>query len=317
MPLPTIASRYDTSEEIAEMAAFVAVLRTCGAPASDAVEELFYDGKMNECRITLAGTPPDTVIDQIGQIAALTLSHYALLETSYEGMPGRRRRQAQEQEQADRLQHEAEIAAENAEEEGDYSSAEWIEKEMMEDKATRRKGVAHPPVTPPSPDIVAKGKRGEDALNDWFQTHGIGYIAVCQAVKTFAPLFASGVKRPDFIMLVDGVGLLAIDAKNRSAYDGGFTIELSKELKKAVAFERLFRLPLWYAFCDVDAGMEEWYWISSLKVVETGETRKSKTGVDFLFIKFAHFEKIKVGADMAKLYTHRFASYKKVSAYPD
>lgn len=187
--------------------------------------------------------------------------------------------------------------------------------------ALPRKGVENMQTSPTTTSLergkpsetVQKGKRGEAALNDWFQKQEIGYIAVCQAVNTFAPIFKGGIKRPDFIMLIEGVGLLAIDAKNKSSSGGGFTLELETELKKAIAFERLFRMPLWYAFCDCDAGMKQWHWISALKAVEVGIKRSSEKGEDFLSIKLEHMEAISVAADMAKLYTHRSPSYKKLA----
>ncbi|WUR15160.1 hypothetical protein E7V67_008660 [[Empedobacter] haloabium] len=164
----------------------------------------------------------------------------------------------------------------------------------------------------PERNGIDKGAEGERQLNDWFSRHLLPYVAICQAPGSFAPLFRGAVKRPDFLMLVEGVGLLAIDAKNKKC-SHGFTLELETELKKAVAFERLFRLPLWYAFSDCDAGMDGWYWISALKAVEVGMTRTATDSkLAFLAIELKHFEHIRVPADLAKLYTHRAGGYERL-----
>lgn len=161
----------------------------------------------------------------------------------------------------------------------------------------------------PARTTLDKGIEGERALNAWFADNALPYVGICQAPATFSPIFKGNVKRPDFLLLIEGIGLLAVDAKNHKC-SKGFTLELETELKKAVAFERLFRMPLWYAFSDCDDGMEGWYWISALKAVEAGLKRTSTSkGQDFLFIALEHFEHIVVAEDLAKLYTHRSAGY--------
>lgn len=46
--------------------------------------------------------------------------------------------------------------------------------------------------------LIELGKQGEGAMNAWLQLHGFSYVAICQAPETFAPLFGTAVKRPDF-----------------------------------------------------------------------------------------------------------------------
>jgi hypothetical protein len=160
-----------------------------------------------------------------------------------------------------------------------------------------------------------QGKIAEKALNDWLSNAGISYIAICQSPETFAKLFAESVKRPDFLVLLESVGLLAVDAKNYTYSGGVYTLELEAELRKSLTFERLFRLPLWYAYYDLTDDVISWYWISALKAVEVGEVRtNSANGMKFLAIKREHFAHMTEPSDFSKLYTHRLPGAANLAA---
>lgn len=162
---------------------------------------------------------------------------------------------------------------------------------------------------------IDQGKLGEEALNRWLSECGMSYVAICQSKETFSPLFSESVKRPDFLVLLESIGLLAVDAKNYNFSGGVYTLELEAELRRSLAFERLFRLPLWYAYYDDAGGEESWYWISALKAIEVGEVRKRKRdGMEFLAIKREDFEHISLAKDFSKLYTHRLPETANIAA---
>lgn len=106
-------------------------------------------------------------------------------------------------------------------------------------------------------------------MNAWLQLHGFSYVAICQAPDTFAPLFGTAVKRPDFLMLLESIGLIAIDVKNyvqfKHANQACYSLPYESELKRAVAFERLFRIPVWYAYFNRQDAGRSFHWISALK----------------------------------------------------
>ncbi|PPT64308.1 hypothetical protein [Xanthomonas arboricola] len=167
--------------------------------------------------------------------------------------------------------------------------------------------------------IKEKGDIGETDLCKWLGDSGLSYVAVCQARESFAPLFTGEIKRPDFMVLLDSIGLIAVDAKNfdLKEWDGSpcFTLSLQKELLKAVAFERMFRIPLWYAYRGEDNDNVSWYWISALKAVEVGIKRDGRHG-DFLTISLEHFAHVVNPDDMAKLYTQRLPGVSRIAALP-
>lgn len=164
------------------------------------------------------------------------------------------------------------------------------------------------------PPARTPGQLGEEALNRWLSDSGLSYVAICQAPESFARLFAGNVKRPDFLVLFESVGLLAVDAKNYRCSGNVYTLELEAELRRSLAFERLFRLPLWYAYYDSTDNRESWYWISALKAVEIGEVReRRRDGMKFLALQRSGFEHVAVASDLAKLYTHRLPGVARIA----
>ncbi|MDW3191897.1 MAG: hypothetical protein R8G66_06020 [Cytophagales bacterium] len=124
----------------------------------------------------------------------------------------------------------------------------------------------------------------------------------------FPTLFQNNVaKRPDFLVLIDSIGMIAVDVKNyKLSKDKCYTLKLETEVLPALNFERLFRIPVWYAYYDEKD--ENWYWISALKAIskDLGEKRENQdSGEYFLAIKRKEFVKIGENDDLGKLYTLR------------
>ncbi|EKO3695192.1 hypothetical protein P0F02_003336 [Vibrio metschnikovii] len=162
-------------------------------------------------------------------------------------------------------------------------------------------------------DIKSKGIEGELAFKNWLDESGLSYLYIDQSTDTFASLFKLSVKRPDFLMLLESIGMLAVDVKNYNLSGGVFTLGMTDEFQKALSFERLFRIPLWYVYKHG----KTWYWISALKAIEVGEIRKNvKTNKDFLAISIDNFEKINKGDDLGLLYTHRLPKVKEITNVP-
>lgn len=163
--------------------------------------------------------------------------------------------------------------------------------------------------------IAEKGLIGEFELNKWLSSIGISYLYINQSPDTFANLFKGKLKRPDFLVLLESIGMIAVDAKNYKPYNGEYSLAFETELQRVMTFERLFRIPVWYAYLGESNGDSNiWYWISALKALEVGQVKKnSKTGQEFLTIKLENFERIEGGEDLGKLYTHRLPSLDKLS----
>jgi hypothetical protein len=89
---------------------------------------------------------------------------------------------------------------------------------------------------------------------------------------------------------------------------------MESEFLRSLSFERLFRIPLWYAYKSEKDGETIWLWISALKALEVGKiSMNTKTGEKFLRIDVKYFEEIKTNKDIGKLYTHRLPSMNNLS----
>lgn len=169
--------------------------------------------------------------------------------------------------------------------------------------------------TPHLPQVSAeqkeKGKRGEKALRGWLDEHSFSYLCLNQDQETFPKIFKSeNVKRPDFLVVIDSIGLIAVDVKNYNRDGPSYALPIDSEFEKVMGFESLFRLPIWFVYFDEDENT--WYWISALKAVKVGRFRKGKNGrSDFYSIRIEEFVEIHTRQDFGKLFTHSQPVIKK------
>ncbi len=158
-----------------------------------------------------------------------------------------------------------------------------------------------------------KSKEAERAFEAWLKREGFAYLAICQNDRQFAPLFQGNLKRPDFLVLLESIGMIAVDVKAYTLTRGEYTLPYETEFRLAMTFERVFRLPVWYAYWNEEMGGA--HWISALKAVEVGDLRENrKEKKAFFAINLKHFEWIETNMDFGKLYTQRLPSLGKIKA---
>lgn len=156
-------------------------------------------------------------------------------------------------------------------------------------------------------DSRGKGPAGEARLNSWFQENCINYMSVKQTPETFAHLLSGHAKRPDFIIILESLGMIAVDAKNCRLSNGYYTLN-KDEVKRALTFEMITRMPFWFLFLYESGGFASWYWISALHALEAGESRKSSNG-EFLVISLSEFVRIRTHEDLGKLHHNRLRRF--------
>ena len=169
--------------------------------------------------------------------------------------------------------------------------------------------------------LADQGDEGETALNKWLKESGFAYLFVKQNETTFADLFLDNLKRPDFLVLIDSVGLIAVDAKNYTPGDRfgepAYSLNWQEELRRTLAFERLFRIPVWYAYKAFEDNLDVWYWISALKAVEVGQPAKGKNDEEFLWIPVRDCVRVFTPEDFSGIYNQRLRSIANVTALAD
>jgi hypothetical protein len=176
------------------------------------------------------------------------------------------------------------------------------------------------PITPE----MQQGLEGEYALRNWFDANDFSYLYVRQSRFSYSEKFDGNVKRPDFLMLIEAIGMIAIDVKHYKSYDGLVTMEFDgercfaldyqEEFEQALNFEHIFRVPLWYVFKEKN-NADMWYWIHLLKALEVGR-KTTYDGRELLHIPLAKFISVQSGEDIGKLHTMNLGNYSdiKISA---
>ncbi|HAW52812.1 MAG TPA: hypothetical protein DCX54_10880 [Flavobacteriales bacterium] len=151
------------------------------------------------------------------------------------------------------------------------------------------------------PLSIEKGSVGEERLTTWFQRNRLGFIPVSQSPLTFPSIFTGRIKRPDFLVILESMGMLAVDAKNYACSNECFTLNL-EELRRALAFEWYTRLPFWFAYLQEEEQGEVWYWISAMRALNSGEVRvNGRTGDQFGVIPKRLFVQIEKIGDLGHL----------------
>jgi hypothetical protein len=109
---------------------------------------------------------------------------------------------------------------------------------------SRRRRVRPPPEL--RLERLAKGEGGERALQDWLDRSRLAYLYLDQTPLTIPAAHRADIKRPDFLVAVDGLGTVAVDAKAKNFIDGCFVLDAS-ERRRLDGFESIFGIPVWYA----------------------------------------------------------------------
>ncbi len=113
----------------------------------------------------------------------------------------------------------------------------------------RRRRSQHRRASPPllSPEQrIARGEGGERALQDWLDRSKLAYLFLDQTPLTMPAMHRADLKRPDFLVAIEGLGTIAVDAKAKAFIDGHFVLDAS-ERRRLDGFESVFGIPVWYA----------------------------------------------------------------------
>ncbi len=127
----------------------------------------------------------------------------------------------------------------------------------------------------------------ECRFKDFLDTHHYSYVFIEQSPLTFSGEFRRRVKRPDFLVDIEGIGTIVIDVKNKflSRTFKNFTLS-EGELRKLVEYQNLSRHSVWFAISNEICDYLTWYFIRLDRVEKIGETRKRRdTGEVFRVFK--------------------------------
>ena len=112
----------------------------------------------------------------------------------------------------------------------------------------------------------------EKKFKCWLDQRNYSYLYIDQSLPSFAEFFRNITKRPDFLMVVNGIGFIAVDVKEKYPHPdyGNYILDESDEVEKYLQFERITRLPVWFVFGSKKDNYNTWNWASLSKVLENG-----------------------------------------------
>ncbi len=130
-----------------------------------------------------------------------------------------------------------------------------------------------------------KAEEAENQFRQWLDFHKIPHLYIEQRKDRLSVGLKEifGAKRPDFIVLVEGLGLILIDVKNRRFQDDGFEIS-TNDLKKYANLEKHFNFKVWFAVSGEELKFATWYWISVRQANAISKPKKVFRSNRFFYI---------------------------------
>lgn len=116
------------------------------------------------------------------------------------------------------------------------------------------------PYAGPSPADRAKGDAAERAFAQWLDASVLPHLYVEQSPLTVPAPLRGQIKRPDYLVGIPGVGLVAFDVKAKTVYERDGLIFDVEEVQKLRAFARLFHLTVYFACLDPQGGPDG-FWV--------------------------------------------------------
>ncbi|WP_439926190.1 hypothetical protein [Nitrobacter sp. JJSN] len=129
--------------------------------------------------------------------------------------------------------------------------------------------------SPVAPADAAKGRAAELAFRQWLDAAVLPHLYVEQSPLTVPVPLRGKIKRPDYIVGIPGVGLVAFDVKAKTVYPEGLIFDLD-EIQKMRTFARLFHLTVYFACLNTESGDKPGYWVRLDQLDEVPAVRRGK-----------------------------------------
>ena len=101
-----------------------------------------------------------------------------------------------------------------------------------------------------------------------------------QGVESYSSAFSENqAKRPDFLVLIKYIGLIAVDVKARTIdedYQNVFIEE--KEVLQLRSFQEISCIPTWIVIMQINATIKNlWYWVNIMDLQKNHVSKNHKT----------------------------------------
>lgn len=123
------------------------------------------------------------------------------------------------------------------------------------------------------PADAAKGAAAERAFAAWLDGSVLPHLYVEQSPLTVPAPLRGQIKRPDYLVGIPFVGLVAFDVKAKTIYAGELIFDVG-EVQKLRNFARLFHLTVYFACLDPEGG-QDGYWVRLDQLNEVPAIRRN------------------------------------------
>lgn len=145
---------------------------------------------------------------------------------------------------------------------------------------------------------------GEKEFIYWLNQNDLPFLYVEQSVETFASRhFVDKIKRPDFHIVIQGLGVIAVDVKCQKFNDGYKTFTINHhETNKLKNYSTNFNIPIWLVFASRFKDIDAWHWINVNQVEKVAESRQnSKDNQQFYSIEVKDCKTLGITDRLAKI----------------
>lgn len=148
-----------------------------------------------------------------------------------------------------------------------------------------------------------RGIRAQNKFKEWLDSRELPYLFVDQSTETFATFFRDNIKRPDFLVLIPSISIIAVEVKSRILHETYETYTLEEEeVKKMMDFETVFRIPVWVAFSNDATAYRTWHWVAVSKIVQLEKKLNQQENKYFYAIPIKQCKTIGLEDGLAKLF---------------
>lgn len=116
-------------------------------------------------------------------------------------------------------------------------------------------------MTAVDPKLVRRGAKAERLFAQWLDASVLPHLYVEQSPMTVPAPLRGEIKRPDYLVGIPGVGMVAFDVKSKTVYErDGIIFDLA-EVQKLRTFSRLFHVTVYFACLDPEGGLDG-FWVT-------------------------------------------------------
>ena len=128
---------------------------------------------------------------------------------------------------------------------------------------------------------------GEQEFIEWLNCNDLPFIYVEQSLETYSRHFQNKIKRPDFHIVIHGLGVIAVDVKcqpfKKDIYKT-FTLG-QDEYDRLQSYSQNFNIPVWIVYASRPKNIDAWHWLNIRHFEEVAELREnSKDHTSFYVI---------------------------------